>query len=431
METAAVNKARPHGDAGSAAVQAARSHDEISAALAMLERALELDDKTGFAAPFATNAGLALKKLRRIAEARERLQLAVQLDPELFYPRYALGNLESEVLYTCALACEAHWLEAEEQLSASVRLAPSPDLKAAAATNLAELLRRAHHELFGKSAGSRIPLGRTNPAKSLSGRDLLREARALLDDVVEASKAQHERGLRPSLPRPTVTTLSALLQQSGRESQARELHAWAVKLGLWNDVRQRPEHFNPRLRSRGPWWDTHSRFSLLGRLGAHWRALREEALSLASRHLKLVGGRQPVDRLLYDPLRGERWGEFAVVHERRAVEGASDLAPLLWDLVRGHLSQVQQAVYSVLQPGTKISPHCGPSNELLTCHLGLRVPSARPDELGIRVGGEERMWPEGDWLCFEDSFEHEVWNLSDEPRAVLLVNFFNPDLSSL
>jgi aspartate beta-hydroxylase len=44
------------------------------------------------------------------------------------------------------------------------------------------------------------------------------------------------------------------------------------------------------------------------------------------------------------------------------------------------------------------------------------------------VGTETRWWEEGKCLVFDDSFDHEVWNLSHKPRAVLLVDFWHPDL---
>jgi aspartyl/asparaginyl beta-hydroxylase (cupin superfamily) len=50
---------------------------------------------------------------------------------------------------------------------------------------------------------------------------------------------------------------------------------------------------------------------------------------------------------------------------------------------------------------------------------------------GIRVGGEERTWQVGKCLVFEDSFEHEAWNDGNETRAVLVVDLWHPDLTSI
>jgi aspartate beta-hydroxylase len=85
-----------------------------------------------------------------------------------------------------------------------------------------------------------------------------------------------------------------------------------------------------------------------------------------------------------------------------------------------------QVFFSILSGGAHIKPHCGPSNTRLTCHLGLVV----PDGASIRVGTETVRWQEGKCLVFDDSFEHEVWNRSDERRMVLLIQFWHPDLTS-
>lgn len=80
---------------------------------------------------------------------------------------------------------------------------------------------------------------------------------------------------------------------------------------------------------------------------------------------------------------------------------------------------------SVLLGGTRIRPHCGLSNAKLRCHLGLSV----PPRCGLRVGAESRRWQEGRCLVFDDSFEHAVWNEGDEPRYVLILDVFHPELS--
>ena len=48
----------------------------------------------------------------------------------------------------------------------------------------------------------------------------------------------------------------------------------------------------------------------------------------------------------------------------------------------------------------------------------------------MRVCSEVRQWREGELLVFDDSFEHEVWNTSDEARLVLIVDLWHPGLST-
>ena len=60
---------------------------------------------------------------------------------------------------------------------------------------------------------------------------------------------------------------------------------------------------------------------------------------------------------------------------------------------------------------------------------GELVPPAHAGECVMRVGlGPPRRWEEGQLLVFDDSFEHEVWNRGEHPRAVLIVHLHHPQL---
>ena len=48
------------------------------------------------------------------------------------------------------------------------------------------------------------------------------------------------------------------------------------------------------------------------------------------------------------------------------------------------------------------------------------------EQLGIRVGAEIRGWREGGSLVFDDTYEHEAWNETDETRVVLFLDVVRP-----
>ena len=84
------------------------------------------------------------------------------------------------------------------------------------------------------------------------------------------------------------------------------------------------------------------------------------------------------------------------------------------------------AFFSILEPRTRIPPHTGVTNTRCTVHLPLIVPAG----CGFRVGGETRAWVEGRAFAFDDTIEHEAWNDSDDLRAVLIVDVWNPHLTA-
>lgn len=81
--------------------------------------------------------------------------------------------------------------------------------------------------------------------------------------------------------------------------------------------------------------------------------------------------------------------------------------------------------FSILKPRTHLPAHTGVSNVRSICHLPLIV----PDGCGFRVGGEAREWRVGEAFVFDDTIDHEAWNDSDHPRAVLIFDVWNPHLT--
>jgi ornithine lipid ester-linked acyl 2-hydroxylase len=87
---------------------------------------------------------------------------------------------------------------------------------------------------------------------------------------------------------------------------------------------------------------------------------------------------------------------------------------------------METAMFSILAPGKRIPPHDGPYKGVLRYHLGLVVPDAPIEQVGISVGGETAGWREGRSLVFDDTYVHEAWNETDETRVVLFVDFVRP-----
>lgn len=105
-----------------------------------------------------------------------------------------------------------------------------------------------------------------------------------------------------------------------------------------------------------------------------------------------------------------------------ATSGALDRLPL--SRVPAHGPEV---LFSVFTPGTHLLPHRGVTNTRVVGHLPLVVP---PD-CALRVGGEDHAWQEGRVVVFDDTYEHEAWNRSDQVRVVLIFDLWNPHLTDL
>ncbi len=85
---------------------------------------------------------------------------------------------------------------------------------------------------------------------------------------------------------------------------------------------------------------------------------------------------------------------------------------------------MKTAFFSILAPGKKIPPHRGPYRGVMRYHLPLVVP--QNGQCGIRVGDQTATYKEGVGMMFDDSYDHEVWNDTDESRVVLFLDIVRP-----
>jgi hypothetical protein len=136
---------------------------------------------------------------------------------------------------------------------------------------------------------------------------------------------------------------------------------------------------------------------------------------------------------------GGDWREIVLFGAGVNPDGSSkdDVAPRTKLWIRTHLQEAVElaqsgggeVIFSILQPHTTLLPHCATTNLRLTAHLALSIPG--DDGKGkcrIRVGSRWESWQRGKVLVFDDSFEHEVENTTDQMRAVLLIRFWHPRL---
>jgi aspartate beta-hydroxylase len=125
------------------------------------------------------------------------------------------------------------------------------------------------------------------------------------------------------------------------------------------------------------------------------------------------------------------WDVFMFYERSRKNEENCARCPTITRIIENSNTVRTQAgllYVSKFSPGTHIKPHLGPTNVRLRCHLGIRIPDG---DCGLKVGGETRRWEEGRCIVFDDSLEHEAWNHTGEPRIVLIIDFWHPDLTPM
>jgi len=125
------------------------------------------------------------------------------------------------------------------------------------------------------------------------------------------------------------------------------------------------------------------------------------------------------------------WSALHLWKDGERIEGACARAPKTAEIVeRLPLAAIPgrapTVFFSILRAGKHIPPHTGVTNTRTIIHLPLVVPPG----CTFRVGGETREWREGEAFAFDDTIEHEAWNRSEQDRALLILDCWNPHLSA-
>ncbi|XP_065188221.1 aspartyl/asparaginyl beta-hydroxylase-like isoform X2 [Sycon ciliatum] len=218
--------------------------------------------------------------------------------------------------------------------------------------------------------------------------------------------------------------LGDALQRLNRSDEAYEVYSQGADSGNFNSMYQRSTYNAPNLKAQ-PWWTPEETpyAADIKRIEKHWKTIRDEGLAVMNLN---QGGFDKEE----ENLRKEGdWGQFTLFQQGHVLEDNCRKVPKTCKIMKSIKDAAGckrgQVKYSVMQPGTVVWPHCGPTNCRLRFHLGLVV----PDDVHIRCGNDTRTWYEGKTIVFDDSFEHEVWHHGKSFRMVFIMDFWHPDLT--
>jgi ornithine lipid ester-linked acyl 2-hydroxylase len=162
-------------------------------------------------------------------------------------------------------------------------------------------------------------------------------------------------------------------------------------------------------------------------LEEHWKSIRVE-LDRVLAHRDALPNFQDISTDQYNLTHDDKWKTYFFYGYGFRSDANCARCPETTRLIES-IPGMKTAMFSILAPGKRIPPHDGPYKGVLRYHLGLIVPDAPDDTrdwVGIKVGGEVAHWSEGRSLVFDDTYEHEAWNDTDETRVVLFVDVVRP-----
>jgi aspartate beta-hydroxylase len=180
--------------------------------------------------------------------------------------------------------------------------------------------------------------------------------------------------------------------------------------------------------SAPPVLDLDQNFAHGAAFAQSWRTIREEALAVGARLRQIPRFHEIMpEQASISANDGRDWRMYIL--KAYGIEQPRNMAacPRLAALVRS-APEVLSASFSFLGPRKHIPPHRGPLRGILRFYMMLSMPRA-PDGAPaavLKVAQIDHRLEEGEFLLWDDTFEHEAWNESDEVRIVLSLDLWRP-----
>ncbi|NNE59201.1 MAG: aspartyl/asparaginyl beta-hydroxylase domain-containing protein [Hellea sp.] len=164
-------------------------------------------------------------------------------------------------------------------------------------------------------------------------------------------------------------------------------------------------------------------FDFLQSFVDNWEVIRDEALEVL-KYREQIPGFQELSPDQYRLAKGQNWKTFVLFGFGQRLEKNTRITPKTAEILE-QVPNLQTAMFSILAPGYHIPAHTGVTKGILRSHLGLIIPKDYK-KCRIRVEDTITPWREGEIFVFDDTYEHEVWNDTDEERVILLFDFDRP-----
>lgn len=168
---------------------------------------------------------------------------------------------------------------------------------------------------------------------------------------------------------------------------------------------------------------SNDHFEFLNAIQNEWEIIEKEAQDVLA-FKDVIPGFQDISPDQYRLAKGRNWRTFILFGFGKRLETNTQLAPRTAELLDA-VPNLQTAMFSILAPGYHIPAHKGVTKGILRAHLGLIVPD-EADKCRIRVHENIVAWSPGGMFVFDDTYEHEVWNDTDQERVILLFDFDRP-----
>ena len=164
-------------------------------------------------------------------------------------------------------------------------------------------------------------------------------------------------------------------------------------------------------------------FPFLQMFSDNWETIRDEVQGIL-KNREEIPAFQEVSPDQMKIATGKNWRTFFLYGFGEKLQKNCAQAPFTTSLLE-KVPNIEISWFSILSPGYHIPPHQGVSKGILRAHLGLIIPKDA-ESCRIRVDNEFRVWKPGQIFVLDDTYEHEVWNNTQDERVILIFDFDRP-----
>jgi aspartyl/asparaginyl beta-hydroxylase (cupin superfamily) len=161
-------------------------------------------------------------------------------------------------------------------------------------------------------------------------------------------------------------------------------------------------------------------------LEANWTVMADEWRAVVAKYgVEGLPEYKNIDPLQGTITRNNAWRMVMMVVLWGETKNAAEF-PRTMELLR-QCRGIRNAFFSVLEPGTALTPHWGPQSAQMRYHLGIDV--REPERCTLNVEGVERHWYNGDGFVWDDRYLHSARNEGTTPRVILFLDVDRRDLT--
>lgn len=91
-------------------------------------------------------------------------------------------------------------------------------------------------------------------------------------------------------------------------------------------------------------------------------------------------------------------------------------------IIKKNKHAINLVFFSSLEPNKHIHPHTGNNHGVVRTQFGIDI--REPEMTGLRVADKTIQLKNKEMFTFDDTFEHEAWNKSQEVRTVLIIDTY-------